>query len=114
MMTATNACCAEKQNGGNMSKMKVAPPRKFKTKEEAQAFIRSIMGPPHTELSGKEYDEVNLMLALLEPYKQTNNQRCWTDYYKIGNIEYHVTTWPGSSEPPTIAEYLPEENSDNY
>ena len=109
MMTATNAYYAAKQNGGNMSKLKVVKPYKFKTKEEARAFIRQVMGPPYTELSGKEYDEVSLMLALLEPYEQTNNQHSWTDCYKIGDIEYRVTSWPGD-HPPTIAEYLPEKD----
>ena len=96
-----------------MSELKVAPQMRFKTKEEAQAFIRQVMGPPHTTLKDKEYEEVKLILALLIPYKQTNNQHCWTDYYKVGDIEYHVTSWPGN-EPATIDEYLPEENSDKY
>lgn len=78
-----------------------------KTKEDALAFIRKISGPPHRDLKGEEFNHVMLMLKLIEPYKQTNNQHCWTDYYKIGNTEYHVTAWP-NNEPPTIAEYLPE------
>ena len=76
-------------------------------------FMRKLTGPPHTTLIGKEYEEVKLILALLQPYKETNNQHCWTDYYKVGDIEYHVTTWPGD-EPPTIDEYPPEENPDKY
>lgn len=79
----------------------------MQTKEEALAFIRSVIGPPHRDLVGQEYNEVKLMLALLEPYKKTNNQHSWTDYYKIGDIEYHVTLFPGVDS-PTIAEYLPE------
>ena len=59
------------------------------------------------DLEGEEYNHVMLILALMAPYKQTNNQHCWTDYYKVSDIEYHVTTWP-NDEPPTIAEYLPE------
>ena len=100
-MTAMNVCCATKQSGGNMSK--------YTEKEiaDAKAVIRSIMGPPHRDLEGEEYKHVQLMLALLEPYEQTNNQHTWTDCYKIGDIEYHVTSWPGNS-PPTIAEYLLE------
>lgn len=77
------------------------------TKEENRAFLRKVMGPPHRDLEGEEYNHIKLVLALLEPYKQTNNQHCWTDYYKIGDVEYHVTTF-GVNEPPTIAEYLPE------
>ena len=102
-MIATNAYYVEKQSGGNM----------FKTKEEARAFLRKVMGPPHRDLEGEEYNHVMLILTLMAPYKQTNNQHCWTDHYKVGDIEYHVTSWPGD-EPPTIAEYLPEENPDKY
>jgi hypothetical protein len=83
---------------------------KYTEKEiaEATARIKQLMGPPHRDLEGDEYNHVQSILALLEPVKQTNNQRCWTDYYKVGDIEYHVTSWPGN-DPPTIAEYLPEE-----
>ena len=76
-------------------------------------FMRKLTGPPHTKLAGKEYDEVNLMLSFLEPYKSTNNQQAWTDHYKIGDIEYRVTSW-SDDEPVTIDEYLPEENTDKY
>jgi hypothetical protein len=107
MMIATVVIYVEKKIGTNMTELRVSPAITFDTKEEAQAFIRSIMGPRYTELQGVEYNHVTLILALLEPYQQTNNQRSWTDYYKVGNIEYRVTTWPG--EHPTIAEYLPEE-----
>ena len=96
-MTATNVYYVKKQSGGNM-KM---------TKEEAQAFIRGITGPPHRDLEGDEYSNVAVLLKLMEPYKSTNNQHAWTDYYKIGDVEYHVTTF-GIDEPPTIAEFLPE------
>jgi len=91
-----------------MSKLEVVPAYKFKTKEEATAFLRQVMGPPYRELEGDEYNHVRLILALLEPFEQTNNQQSWTDYYKVGDIEYRVTTWPGG-HPPTIAEFLPED-----
>ena len=77
------------------------------TKEEHRAFLRKVMGPPHRDLEGEEYNHVMLILALMAPYKQTNNQHCWTDYYRMSGNEYHVTHWPGEL-PPTIAEYLPE------
>ena len=79
----------------------------YKTKEEAKAFIRKIMGPPHRDLEGEEFEHVMLMLKLVEPYKETNNQHTCTDYYKIGDIEYRVTYWPNNFA-PTISEYLPE------
>ena len=97
MMIAIGVTYAEKKIGTNM----------ITTKEDALAFLRKVMGPPHRDLEGEEYNHVMLILALMAPYKQTNNQHCWTDYYKVSDIEYHVTTWP-NDEPPTIAEYLPE------
>lgn len=76
--------------------------------EARTKFLRAVMGPPSKELEGKEKEQVLLMLALIEPFKQTNNQRSWTDYYMIGETEYHVTTFPGSDE-PIIEQMLPED-----
>lgn len=66
----------------------------FKTQEEAQAFIRKIMGPPKRTLEGKEKNDIILLLAMTEPFKETNNQHSWTEYYRIGETEYHVTNFP--------------------
>jgi hypothetical protein len=59
--------------------------------ERLKAFMRSVMGPPTLELEGKEKDDIMLLLTMVEPFKETNNQRTWTDYYMIGETEYHVT-----------------------
>jgi len=66
----------------------------FKTKEEARAFLRKVMGPPHKTLEGKEKNDVILLLAMMEPFKATNNQHSYTEYYMIGETEYHVTNFP--------------------
>lgn len=71
-------------------------------------FLRSVMGPPHVTLEGKDKEQVLLLLALIEPFDSSNNQHSWTDYYKIGETEYHVTTWPDSNE-PTVDKMLPED-----
>lgn len=63
----------------------------FKTKEEARAFLRKVMGPPRRTLEGKEKEHILLLLAMIEPFKETNNQRSWTSYYMIGKTEYHVS-----------------------
>ena len=65
------------------------------TPEQARAFIRKIMGRPRRELVGKEKEDILLLLKMVEPFKQTNNQRSWTDYYMIGDREYHVTDFEG-------------------
>lgn len=78
----------------------------FKTKEEASAFIRKVMGPPTKTLEGKEREQVLLLLAMIEPFRATNNQHSWTEYYMIGETEYHVTTFP--NEEPIIDEMVKE------
>lgn len=71
-------------------------------------FMRRVMGPPHKTLEGKDKENVLLMLALVEPYKETNNQQSWTAYYNLGGKEYHVTFFPEADE-PIVDEMLSEE-----
>jgi hypothetical protein len=77
------------------------------TKEEARAFIRKIMGPPSRTLEGKEREQVLLLLAMMEPYAESNNQHSWTDCYRIGETEYHVTSF--SNEDIIVDQMLPED-----
>ena len=63
------------------------------TPEQAKAFIRKVMGPPSQTLEGKEREQILLLLEMVEPFKETNNQRSWTSYYMIGQTEYHVTSF---------------------
>ena len=79
----------------------------FKTKEEARAFIRKVMGPPRKTLEGKEREQILLLLAMMEPYSASNNQHSWTECYMIGETDYHVTTFPG--EDVIVDEMLKEE-----
>ena len=58
-----------------------------------KAFLRSVMGPPKVTLDSKEKEQVLLLLAMIEPFRATNNQHSWTEYYMIGETEYHVTTF---------------------
>ena len=78
----------------------------FKTKEEAQAFIRKVMGPPRKTLEYKEREQILLLIAMIDPFKATNNQHSFTEYYMIGTTEYHVTTFPGGDV--IVDEMLPE------
>lgn len=77
--------------------------------ERLKAFMRSVMGPPSRKLEGKEREQTVLLLAMIEPFKQTNNQHSWTDYYMIGDTEYHATYFPGDKDGPIIDKILPEE-----
>jgi hypothetical protein len=73
-----------------------------------KAFMREVLGPPHKTLEGDEKQHTILLLNLIEPYEQTNNQTSWTDYYMIGETEYHVTYFPESND-PIIDKMLPED-----
>jgi hypothetical protein len=64
------------------------------TKEQAQAFIRKVMGPLRKTLEGKEREQILLLLAMLEPFKASNNQHSFTECYMIGTTEYHITSFP--------------------
>ena len=79
------------------------------TKQEAKEFIRKVMGPPKKTLEGKEKEQILLLLSVMEPFKETNNQHSWTSYFLIGETEYHVTSWP-SSDDPIVDEMLSEED----
>lgn len=50
-----------------------------------------IIRPNERTLEGEEKRSMFLILSLLDPYMQTNNQRFITDHFKYGDKEYHVT-----------------------
>jgi len=77
------------------------------TPEEARIFLRKVMGPPTKTLEGKEKEQILLLLAMIEPFKETNNQRSWTSYYMIGETEYHVTDF---EDEVIVDEMLKEED----
>lgn len=76
----------------------------FKTKEEAQEFIRKIMGPPKRRLEGKEHEQVWLLLQMMEPVRESNNQHSWCAEYEMGGKKYDVHYFP--DEEPFIEEIL--------
>lgn len=75
------------------------------TPEEAQAFIRKVMGPPRRVLEEQERENVWLMILMRdEPDEFSNNQRSITEVYKINQREYHVHYFSG--EEPVIEEIM--------
>lgn len=72
-----------------------------------KAFMRKVTGPPRKTLEGKEKEQTLLLLELIDPYSTTNNQHSWTEYYMIGETEYHVTIFPG--EDPIVDKMIPED-----
>lgn len=69
---------------------KIAP----KTKEEARAWLRKIMGPPRRELEGSEKEQTLTMLALIQPTVTSNNQHSWSEDYIQGGKHWEVTYFP--------------------
>ena len=81
------------------------------TPEEARKFLRKVMGPPKRTLEGKEREQILLLLAMMEPYSASNNQHSWTECYRIGEADYHVTSFP--NEDAIVDLMLPEDDFGN-
>lgn len=65
------------------------------TKEQAQIFVRKVMGPARRELTGIEREQVLLMLAMLGgPTVTSNNQHSYSEDYVHAGRHWCVTTWP--------------------
>jgi hypothetical protein len=75
------------------------------TPEEAQAFLRRVMGPPKRRIEGEEYKHLMLILNLKTPISSSNNQRFWTDEYEHNSRIYEVTY--GIEEDPYLEEVGP-------
>lgn len=73
----------------------------------AKKFIRAVMGPPRRELTGDEYAETMTLIRLCSPTKTTNNQHTLTEYYIVGNKEYHLTYF-AFGDLPELEEILPD------
>ena len=72
------------------------------TKDQAQAFLRRVMGPPRRTLEGTEREQVLTMLALIGPTATTNNQHSWSEDYVQSNQHWCVTYFP--NEEPIVEE----------
>lgn len=72
------------------------------TPEQAQAFIRKIMGPPRRVLEGEEYKHMMLVLSLKEPAGWSNNQHTITEEYLHDGRRYDITY--GIEENPVLEE----------
>ena len=74
-------------------------PIKFKTREEARAFLKRAGLLKTTRiLEGEERKQVETMLRLLGPGEESNSQRFWTEEWVVGDKTYHHTTGEGIDE----------------
>jgi hypothetical protein len=61
------------------------------TPEEAYALLKSLgLTKRRRIIVGEEQERILTMLRLLGPGEQTNNQRIWTESWRVGNIEYNI------------------------
>lgn len=59
-------------------------------KEEAKAFMRTVMGSATRTLEGQEKENMLLLFKLIQPVESTNNQRSFTDEYHHAGKTYYV------------------------
>lgn len=78
------------------------------TPEQARALLRRVQDPPRRTLEGKEQEDVLLLLAMIEPFEQSNNQHSWTNSYRIGDTVYQVTDFPDGDT--IVDQMLPEDH----
>ena len=78
------------------------------TPEQARAFIRKIMGPPKRVLLGDEREHMLTVFRFLEPVRQSNNQRSFTDEYEHAGKTYYVHYFENEIE---VEEVLEDEES---
>ena len=63
------------------------------TKAEATALLKQLgLHKRRRVLEGKERDQVMIMLALIGPGDESNNQHTWCESWRVGNIEYNHYT----------------------
>ena len=74
------------------------------TKEQAKAWLRAVLGPPHRVLEGQEYEDISLLLKLANPVYSSNNQHTMTDEYRLGGKLYNVTHFTKFDKKPAISE----------
>ena len=62
-------------------------------------FLRSLTKPsryekPGRDLEGDEKEKMHTLLALMEPFETNAGTHCWTEIYRIGDKDYHLTSGP--------------------
>lgn len=77
------------------------------TPEEARVFIRKVMGPPKRVLEGTEREHLLTVFRLLEPVRESNNQRSFTEEYEHAGKKYDVHYFDNET---IVEEYLDEES----
>ena len=76
-------------------------------------ILREILGSRRRELQGQEYEEIRLILALLDPVDTGNSLHCWDATYHYNDKVYQIVgEFSSPDAPPIIDELLEWENTD--
>lgn len=76
-----------------LQSLKIAGENLRKDPEKLRAFMKSIGAYKKRRIiEGEEREQVLTMLRLLGPGESSNNQRVWTESWRVGNIEYNIHT----------------------
>lgn len=79
------------------------------TAEEARKFLREVRGLPRATYLGEEKEKLLVMLQLVGPFKEFNNQHLWTTEYHLGDrVFQHTTGFVGESI-DILEEILPDD-----
>ena len=77
--------------------------------EHCVRFLKELLCENKT-LSGEEYDEIWMLLQLMEPESCSNNQITYSETFLMSGRRYVVTYF--GDEKPMIDEYTLENNTD--
>ena len=87
------------------SSIAVAEPLKFKTREEARAFLKRCgLLDTCRVLEGEEREKIFTMLKMM-PSTISNNQHLWCESWTVGNRRYDFVTGNGVNELVEIIEH---------
>ena len=78
--------------------------RRLDDPDKLKEWFKQVHGPDCRELTGKEAEQMLIVLKLVEPYNSTNNQRTSTDFYEHAGKEYRVTY--GLGDKPLVEEVI--------
>jgi hypothetical protein len=65
------------------------------------------MGPPKRVITDVEKEHLMLLLTMMTPISESNNQRSWSETYQIGDTYYELTTF--SADDTILEEILKED-----
>ena len=66
---------------------------------------RSSLYAQNRELTGKEYDNIMLLLEFIDPDKESDNQRVLCEEYTLHNRRYQVLYWEHQDKPMLLEIY---------